>query len=95
MSLASYMQTAASAGVQSPQTPEAGTQQAVVQTRTDVTYVNAGQEPQTVGNYSILPAVKGGFVVWLVIIVLLWLAFLCFDHIPGRSVEITATVKES
>ena len=84
---------AANATAQSstPETPQASQQNSVMQARTEATYNNAGQAPPTPSTYAgILPHVKGGFAVWIVIVLLLWAAFGFYN---AAHHGLTATLK--
>lgn len=97
MGLVSYLQTSQpSAAVPVSESPQTSQQDVLTQARTEVTYNNAGQEPPQPGRTSIMPHVQGGFVVWLVIVVLLWCAFALYNRSQnrGRSIEVKVTEKE-
>ena len=93
MALDAFMNLASSeAEVQTPVTPEQTQQEATTQARTEVTYDNAGQEPPTPGNVW-WPHIKGGFMVWIVIVILLFLAFAAYHRAEGHGGSVVAEVK--
>ena len=80
-----------------PETPQATQTADTVAAANTVAYENAGEAPQTpkAGLMGLWPHVQGGFSTWLVIIVMLFLAFYLFKHAHGSEVSITATVSET
>lgn len=76
MALDQFMSlTAATAQSATPVTAEQAQQNDVIQARAEATYALAGQEPPTPPSGGIMPHVRGGIGVWLVIVALLWAAF--------------------
>ena len=80
-----------------PETPQAVQSEQTQEARAAVTYEDAGQTPalRKSGLNGLIPHVKGGLTTWLVIIVILLLAFWFYNKAEGHSASVTATVTET
>ena len=97
MALDTFLSTASSQTEEAvSQTPEAKQQQTVIQARTEVTQDNAGQSPPTGNTKTLLPYVKGGLGLWVLIVVMLWIAFGLYNRSQGHeAVKIKQVVEET